>query len=411
MAGRADIVNGLNAISKRNYNDDINYSFEWNRWLLKPIGVWPCKSDTPWPKKLVYRFLILMYSFLILLLVVCSTLYIFLDIQDIEMRLRRIGPISYCLMALIKYWFLILHEKDIRNCMDYMEDDWKNVKCQKDRQLMLESTLFGRRITVISATFTFGGVFFYQTVLSLTSSKIVVGNFTFRPLVYPVSKVIIDIRRSPANELMILAQSVLGIVMNAVTVGSCNLAALCALHACGQLKILMSRLNNLVDGCTNKKNTVDERLADIVKLHVRILSFISFTEYSLKEISLVEVLGCTMNMCMLGYYSITDWNNGQVISSITYFTLIVSFAFNIFIFCYIGEVLFEECKKVAETTYMINWYQLSGKKPLSLLLIMAISSSSIRLTAGKFVNLSINSFGDIIKTSVAYLNVLRTITS
>lgn len=44
---------------------------------------------------------------------------------------------------------------------------------------------------------------------------------------------------------------------------------------------------------------------------------------------------------------------------------------------------------------MIDWYQLKGRNGLSLLLIIAMSSSSNRLTAGKFVELSISSFGDV----------------
>lgn len=34
-------------------------------------------------------------------------------------------------------------------------------------------------------------------------------------------------------------------------------------------------------------------------------SFIALTEDLLREISLVEVVGCTINICFLGYYSMT----------------------------------------------------------------------------------------------------------
>lgn len=37
-----------------------------------------------------------------------------------------------------------------------------------------------------------------------------------------------------------------------------------------------------------------------------------------------------------------DWDKGDMISDMTYIALIISFAFNIFIFCYIGEILGEE---------------------------------------------------------------------
>jgi len=34
-------------------------------------------------------------------------------------------------------------------------------------------------------------------------------------------------------------------------------------------------------------------------------SFISLTDKVLREISVVEIIGCTLNMCFLGYYTIT----------------------------------------------------------------------------------------------------------
>ncbi|KAL2731022.1 odorant receptor 22c-like [Vespula squamosa] len=405
------MVSTLTSVKNRNYKKDLDYSTELNRWLLKQIGVWPASINASWMEIILYRFLNVVCTSLIGFLILSASLYIIVDVKDIEMKLKTIGPISFCLMVLAKYWLFIIHEKGINRCISHMETDWKNVRNENDRQIMIDSALFGRRIVIVSATFTYGGVFFYQVVLPLTSAKVVIGNYTFKPLAYPISRIIVDARQSPANELMIPLECLCGFVMNAVTVGACSLAAVFALHACGQLKVMMSCLKNLVDGRPDEDNSVNDRLTDIVQQHVRILSFVTFTEDLLQEISLVEVLGCTLNICLLGYNLIADWDKGDMVSDMTYIALIISFAFNIFIFCYIGEILSEECRKVAEATYMIDWYRLQGRKSLALLLIIAMSSSSIKLTAGKFVELSISSFGDVIKASFAYLNMLRTVTT
>jgi len=42
---------------------------------------------------------------------------------------------------------------------------------------------------------------------------------------------------------------------------------------------------------------------------------------------------------------------------------------------------------------MIDWYRLQGKRALAVILIM--SNSSVKLTAGNVIDLSINSFGDV----------------
>ncbi|XP_024885160.1 uncharacterized protein LOC112463192 isoform X2 [Temnothorax curvispinosus] len=86
----------------------------------------------------------------------------------------------------------------------------------------------------------------------------------------------------------------------------------------------------------------------------------------------------------------------------------ISMSFNIFIFCYIGEVVTEQ---VGETAYMTNWYRLPHKTARGLILIISRSSNVIKLTAGKLVHLSIATFGDVMKTSMIYLNMLRTITA
>ncbi|KAG6804459.1 odorant receptor 22c [Apis mellifera caucasica] len=157
-------------------------------------------------------------------------------------------------------------------------------------------------------------------------------------------------------------------------------------------------------------NNVDSRIASIVSQHVRILKFLALTEKALQQVSFVEFLGCMLNICLLGYYVITEWSSSHLTSAITFFILLISLTFNIFIFCYIGELVAEQCKKIGEISYMVDWYRLEGNKKLCFVLIIAMSNSSIKLTAGNMVELCLTTFSDIVKTAVAFLNVLRTLT-
>ncbi|KAF3054507.1 Odorant receptor 365 [Nylanderia fulva] len=96
---------------------------------------------------------------------------------------------------------------------------------------------------------------------------------------------------------------------------------------------------------------------------------------------------------------------------IAYIIVYISMSFNIFIFCYIGEILTQQCKKVGETAYMTDWYRLPRKTALRLILIISRSSVVIKITAGILIQLSIATFSDVIKTSLVYLNMLRTVTT
>lgn len=275
MPGNRDLlVDNSLSISNANHQKDTNYSIELNRWLLKATGLWPKNENTGLLEIILSRFLNVLHTSLISFLLTGTVLYILLDVQDIQAKLNKIGPVTFTTATLIKYWLLILHESGIKRCLDHIEIDWKVVRRQEDRRIMLENAHIGRRIVAISASFGFGALFLYRVVVPLNSPKMVVGNLTFRPLAYPVSKVIIDTRQSPTNELILLTQCICGFIMSAITVGSCSLVAVCSLHACGQLKIIMHWLKHLINGRTDENDTVNDRLRDIVKKHVRVLKYI-----------------------------------------------------------------------------------------------------------------------------------------
>ncbi|XP_011148372.2 uncharacterized protein LOC105188546 [Harpegnathos saltator] len=394
----------------QHYKDDLHVSVQLNMWTLKPIGTWPKPVNYSWLEMLWCRLLNLScYLLLAFILIPCS-MYIVLEIKDFYNQLKLGSALSFFMMAVIKYCALILRENDIRRCIEFIEGDWKNVRCAEDRKIMLENANFGRRLVVICGFFMYGSVLFYYVALPLTRAKIVDedSNMTYRRLVYPVPKMIADTRRSPINEIVYIIQLLSGFVTHNIAVAACGLAALLAMHACGQLQVLMSWMNHLVDGREGVNDTLDERLANIIQLHVRILNFISLTEELLHEISLVEVVGCTLNICFVGYYCMMEWDFKQPVSGLTYLILVISITFNIFIFCYIGELLAEQTTKVRENSYMIDWYRLPAKESLAIILIICMSNATTRLTAGNIVELSISSFGDVIKSAVAYLNMLRT---
>lgn len=82
----------------------------------------------------------------------------------------------------------------------------------------------------------------------------------------------VDARFSPANEIVLAMQLLSCFIVNSTVVGACSLAAVFAMHACGQLDILILRLDKLVEGEGAKENkSVQRRLADIVEHHLRVL--------------------------------------------------------------------------------------------------------------------------------------------
>jgi len=95
----------------------------------------------------------------------------------------------------------------------------------------------------------------------------------------------------------------------------------------------------------------------------------------MRQICFVELVGCTFNLCMLGYYTITvylkfkgkcvrdhllllvililnyyfilsfqEWHEESINTIITYIMVLTAMMFNIFIFCFIGELVSDQVK-------------------------------------------------------------------
>ncbi|XP_076393829.1 odorant receptor 43a-like [Megachile rotundata] len=397
-------VTQTTALDTQDYTKNVNLSIQFSRWLLRPVGVWPKSEVTRIDKYFTWLVNSLCSTLLSFLFVPCLV-FLILDVSDSYNRIKLIGPLSFFLMSYMKYYLMLLHKNDILKCVQQVQRDWANARHLNDRNIMGINANYGRKLVVVSAFFMSSSYIFFYIAMPISVGRIpaVDGNFTFIVLPFPSSTRIFDYRHSPFNEIFFVVQCLAGTILHMITVGACSLAATFAVHACGQMEILMNWLEHLISGRVDMKDTVDGRIASIVEQHVRILRFLELMEKLLQQISCVECLGCMMNLCLLGYYCIMEWNPKELTFSLTYILLISYFGFNIFIFCYIGELVAEQCKKVGEVSYMIEWHRLSGKKKLCCILIIAMSNSSIKLTAGNMVELSISTFSDVSINYFTYL--------
>ncbi|KAF7403371.1 hypothetical protein HZH68_006165 [Vespula germanica] len=91
--------------------------------------------------------------------------------------------------------------------------------------------------------------------------------------------------------------------------------------------------------------------------------------------------------------------------------LILKNAFSFLMFVQtLGECLIEESSAIDLGCYLTNWYELPAKEIRSMMFCIARSRRPSYLTAGQFYVFSLETFAVIMKASMAYLSVLRTIT-
>ncbi|XP_076393828.1 uncharacterized protein LOC143265461 isoform X3 [Megachile rotundata] len=329
------------AKTEQDYLKNVELSVQLNRWILKPIAAWPESSIVSPVKKYLGWFVhIICYSLLNFLFVPCF-MYLILEVSDTYNRIKLVAPLSFFIMSYSKYTLLLLHKNDVLRCVKQIEWDWKNMKHLEEKRIMVMNANYARKFVIVCTFFMYSSFIFFYIAVPVARGRIEApdGNYTYMSLPFPTSMRIADYRKSPVNEIFYFVQCVAGILLRVITVGACSLAATFAVHACGQMEILMNWLGYLVNERADMSKSLDARITSIVEQHVRILKFLELIEKTLRYVSLVEFLGCTLMLCLCSYHAIVEWSRNESISCATYAVLCVPFTFNIFIYCYIGELV------------------------------------------------------------------------
>ncbi|XP_011684694.1 PREDICTED: uncharacterized protein LOC105448032 [Wasmannia auropunctata] len=101
-----------------------------------------------------------------------------------------------------------------------------------------------------------------------------------------------------------------------------------------------------------------------------------------------------------------EWENSNPIAMFSYISVVISMMINMFMFCYTGEQLTVQAEKVAKTSCMLEWYRLLDKKARAIVLVIIMSNLPTKITCGKLLDLSLKTYGDIVKTALTYFNML-----
>ncbi|XP_076224765.1 odorant receptor 4-like isoform X2 [Nomia melanderi] len=351
------------------YEQDIVHILKHTSWILRSIGIWPTFLEDG--NGIIAKLLIGLCNLILLFAVIPFSLYITVEEKNITMKLKLIGLLSFCVVSLMKYWALTACKPRLKHCVEDLENDWKQVERDEDRELMLKYGNVGRRLTMLCLGFMYSGGFMYHTVLQFVSGTYVDDrNRTIKPLVYPTYSGMYNPQESPVYEMVYTVHCMCGYVIYSVTVGACGLAATFASHICGQIDVMILRLKNLVD--LENKTERDQRLIQIVEHHIRTLRFSATVETLLQEVCFVEFIGSTFMICLLEYYILMTVNVGL-------------------------------------SCFLMDWYKFPTDTIRALIMIIARSSSPAKISAGQIVVLNLSTFGSILKTSLGYLSLLRTV--
>ena len=251
-----------------------DYSLQLNRWFLKPIGAWPLSASTSRLERIVSLILNFLCYFFVLFTVIPCLFFLWLEDEAVPVKLKTLGPFSHRFIGGINYTTLLLRGKEMHSCIKHIQNDWKIITRKEDQKVMIKYAKIGRFTAAFCAAFMQGGVLSHCVILAFAKKIIQVGNETRTLRVLPCMpyKKLIPVDTSSTNAIVLASQFISGFIVNSTTAGAVSIAAVFAAHACGQLSIMTTWVNEFVSRSKNRNSNVGlNEIGKIVQHHLRVL--------------------------------------------------------------------------------------------------------------------------------------------
>ncbi|KAL0117102.1 hypothetical protein PUN28_010144 [Cardiocondyla obscurior] len=377
-----------------NYKADTEYVVKVAKTLLTPVGIWPLYRGNSTSDKIKNYIQTTFIFTLMCFLLIPHVIYTFFDAEDLTKYMKVIAAQVFSLLAIIKFWTMIINREGIRYCLQQMEMQYKNVECEEDRLVMTKSAKIGRLFTVTYLGLSYGGALPYHIIMPLLADRIVKeDNTTQIPLPYLSNYIFFVVEDSPLYEITFVTQILISSIILSTNCGVYSLIATCVMHSCCLFEVVRRQLDTVFNVGTDN---IQKRLGQIIENHMQAIKFAEMIEKSLNIVFLCEMVGCTIIICFLEFGVLKEWEDGQVLPMGTYFVLMTSIFVNVYIISAIGDRLKEESDKVGESSYFISWYNLPTKIVKNLILVMLRTSRPSTLTAAKIFDLSLQGFCEVI---------------
>lgn len=256
---------------KEDCQHDIIYITQPTSNIMRMLGAWPSINKENSINRKIYNFFLIFTSYVLLSCDLIPAILFWIMEKTTHTRLQMIPVLLYNFMAAGQYAIFIFRDNQIRRCLKHIEEDWKNIINANARNMMLSSAKTGRRLVAFCGVLMYGGAFTFRTILPLSQGKIVTDqNITIRLLACPGYYFSIDVQLSPTYEILFVIQLLSGLVSASIATGACGFTAIFVVHACGQLKVLIDLMKNLVKKQWRAGYEVDKKLANIVEHQIRV---------------------------------------------------------------------------------------------------------------------------------------------
>ncbi|KAG5684559.1 hypothetical protein PVAND_013784 [Polypedilum vanderplanki] len=179
-----------------------------------------------------------------------------------------------------------------------------------------------------------------------------------------------------------------------------------------RLGIRMSKIGNdfeFGDDSVEAKEICQEQVRDCIKLHKAILDFNKNLQDIFRASVFAQLMAAVIIICMILFLATTQEQTLVSLSSfVSYFN---AMTIQILLFCWIGNELIYSSKDLTYQAFKSNFMSFKKTNSKDILFLMQRTSTDVKFMAGIIfrVELSLQTFLDIMKASYSYFSVIRTV--
>ncbi|XP_028982170.1 odorant receptor 85f isoform X2 [Diachasma alloeum] len=175
-------------------------------------------------------------------------------------------------------------------------------------------------------------------------------------------------------------------------------------HIRGQLVIMSYKVKNLkVDRATNVK----EVFGPIVEKHITILHIAKSLDDCSHLFLLYELLNTTLTLALLSYNIMANISLSETALIINFSFYMFNMTVLVFANCYMSQCLENEAMNLFHAFYEHDWNNLPLAYQKAFMICMLRAQTPLNITAGKFYKFSLSGFTSIMKSSMAFVSMLR----
>ncbi|XP_047345867.1 odorant receptor 13a-like isoform X4 [Vespa velutina] len=377
------------------FEEDLNYAIGWNRLSLQILGVWPGSNESDFP---LSKYWFILHSFFMLgFITLPQSAYLLMVWGDIELMTEIVATANVPVtMSCIKLLFARYHLESLKPLLSSFVEDWKRSKSEDERSVMLVNAKKARIISIWCTTLAH-----FMTSIYILPRSLMIAQMQrdqFEPpstVVYP-AYFPYDISGTSAFLISCLGQIVAAYSATVSYIGVDTFIIMLVLHACAQITNLRHALENLSNGTSEIANEFTTKLTLIVKRHEHLNWYAKSIENSFNMLMLIQILACIVQVCFQTFQLFRIMEHDDDAFPIEQLFFIIFFVIvtlvQLYLYCYVGEMLIVESSAMGTSVYESQWYTLSAKDARNIIFMMHRSRMPLRLTAGKFGTFSMEMF-------------------